>query len=146
MIIEKFVIESQRSEEMEFEIQKVTKTEIIVIEKMQTDDAGNILSANIIPDKTTTKTMKQGISAVSLPSRTPAVVRVLKTTQGEGEGTFVENEESINEAIRIDQMMRNEVGAGGRPATIDLSAIYNNDRAKPMVIPKAGEISWADEK
>ena len=145
MIIKKFVVESKNPEEMEFEITKITETTTRVEQVSETDERGNPLSAIVKPKTTTITKVKEGISALSLPSRTPAFVKILESSQSNEEKTLIEEESFVNEEVNLNELMNNTMDPKGMPSSLNLSSLYKEDSSKPIAMPKAGEITWADE-
>ena len=156
-IIKKYKLESEFSNESEFE---VTRVKIVETRKtMRTDDEGYPISDRQSP--TTETVTKHGIIAVSLPSRKPAKVIPLEVADvSEAKALMIEGSENTvvhqdrppieptdpgrPKPIRTKHLLDNTQGPDGRPAAVNLTKAMQGPNQSPVPVPKAGEITWAD--
>ncbi len=131
MFIKKFKLTAKFSEENEFETTKTRTTTTIMEAPTITDDYGNLLSAsNVIKPKVKTKITEE-ISAVSLPSRTPAFVEILEIIEDNPESDEEETPKIINDQPKI---MEGPIRQ--RPITLD--QLQDGRNAKPLVLNNDG--------
>ena len=136
--IKKYRLKSQRDEEEEFEVTKITKTIRTTELTQKVDGEGNIISARHGTKSKNTIETQEGIVAVSLPSRTPAIVEILET---EGEDAIITEAETYSERpkeVKID------TNPGGRQSAVDINkSLYPEEGVgSPVSVPKAGEVNW----
>lgn len=135
--IKKYSIKSQRDEEVEFEITRITKTTNTLESTMRVDDNGNIISARAGMDQKNTVEVQEAITAVSLPSRTPAAVIIEETTDANKSWENKDQSERP-EPAKIDT----NPGGRGRPVNIDKTLYPEESKEQAIPIPKPGEINW----
>ena len=145
MIIRKYKLTSQLSEEHEFEVTFVRKTINTEYRTTITDDNGNVLSARAKQGFTRDKQIDDGIQALSLPSRTPAIVEIIKTEEVDLSPSVPMEDLTVPDnrpkSVKIDELNR----AGDRSDTVvDLDKLLHQDGQQPTKIPKNDEITWAD--
>jgi hypothetical protein len=137
MKILKYKLLSQNGEEFEFETTRIVETTTTIKTSKRTDEFGNIISAREGIKSDVKQDVKEGISAISLPSRTPAIVEIIETDAELVSSNQIESERSNPVKIKTNP--------GERSPVIDLNkALYPEEgRIKPLSLPKAGEITWA---
>ena len=140
MFIEKYKLTSKFSEENEFETTKTRKTYTEFSMTSKTDDEGNQLKQNIPTPPVHKQYHVEEITAVSLPSRTPAKVEILETID---DNPPVENQNIPKEFKPKDggpKVMQGPVRQ--RPITLD-QLQGNRAEAKPIWIKTDPEnINW----
>jgi len=137
MRIIKYKLTSQNSEEYEFEVTDIIKTETTVTSIRKVDENGTIISAREVTRTEVKSEVNEGILAVSLPSKTPAIVEIMETDVSGPKISELELEKR--------KPFKWQPNPGERVSPIDLNkALYPEEgRAKPQALPKAGEITWA---
>lgn len=141
MRIKKYKIKSLNSEEVEFEVTKVTETKTTLTVTQKVDGEGNLISARNGIKTSSQSDVKEGISAVSLPSRTPAEVEILETFESPAELRAKEEIESPSRPKPI----RTNMNKGGREESINITEKFNQEdgsKAEPIPVPKSGDIKW----
>lgn len=83
MFIKKFKLTSRFAEENEFETTKIRKTVTTMSHSVITDNEGNLLSATGISVPEVKTHITEEVTAISLPSRTPAHVELLEIINDE---------------------------------------------------------------
>jgi hypothetical protein len=142
MFIKKFRLISENPTENEFETTRTRKTNSIMSIRSITDDEGNVISANRVIPPTIKNNITEEITAVSIPSRTPARVEILETIDDQEE---ISNTETVN-----DSLVKKEKGPiimkgpqRQKPITLDKL----QGREKPIVVQfpektNSGDIEW----
>mgnify|MGYP001560051002 CR=1 FL=1 len=95
MFIKKYKITSKFIEENEFETTKIRKTTTVLTTKTVTDDEGNLISSSSVLPPSVNTYITEEITAVSLPSRTPADVEIIERIDDQNEDK-PEKEEHIS--------------------------------------------------
>jgi len=149
MIIKKYLLKSESGNEYEFE---VTKRRISTNSTDTTDvvdDNGNKISMRQPPKITniTQNVEEEIISAISLPSRKPAIIKIVETQDVSSNipginAAEVPNPTGRPKPVRLDPLTKQD---GGRPKNINLTKILHQDGASPMIIPTNETIIKADE-
>lgn len=144
--ITKYKLKSKFPEELEFEVKRIGRIiqETTLIQEV--DEDGNILSPRGTRGEPAKNSYEEGITAVSLPSRTPAEVTILE----------VQEDATIPAQINADSQPEIE---SDRPKAINLTAhleagqdartgaAKNNDSPvidQPIPVPAPQEVTWAD--
>jgi hypothetical protein len=157
-IIKKYKLESQFSNESEFEVTRVKQVE--TRKTARTDSEGYPISDRQEP--VTEIITKYGITAISLPSRKPATVIPIEV-EDVTEVQALMSEASLNTTVHRDQeppvtplkndrpkpirtnhIIDNANGPNGRPAAINLTKALDGSITNSVPIPKSGEVVWAD--
>lgn len=155
-IIKKYKLEPAFDNESEFEVTRVKQVETKTT--MRTDDEGYPISDRESPR--VEQEVKHGITAISLPSRSPAKVIPIEVAEVstaeslaiEGAINQTQHQQKVPETtgedrprpIKSSHLMDNALGPEGRPAAINLTKAMEGARSNNVPIPKTGEITWAD--
>jgi len=157
-IIKKYKLESQFSNEAEFEVTRVRQIETRTT--MRTDDEGYPISDRQDPVKEIIT--RYGLTAVSLPSGKQAKVIPLEVeevteTQAMMADASLNTTEYLKQSppisptendrprpIKTKHITDNTQGPSGRPAAINLTKAMKGGKQGGVPIPKASEVTWAD--
>ena len=142
--VKQFILTPRHEEEYEFEVTRVVKTTQIEKITYTSDDNGNPLSQINEPDREITVDTNEGIVAVSLPSREPAAVEIVSTEEDPPPEEMKADVESFGSSRNLTDTMKIAQDQLNRGEGIGLSKMMQSQ--KPIRIPKAGEVKWADKK
>lgn len=101
-----------RSEEVEFVVTRYTKMTTTTSMTTEVDEDGNVISPHYpLPVQPPTNEIDEYMEAISLPSREPATVIVLETTDGQTEAGRDKDQfdNEVKKPINISELMRQDV-------------------------------------